>query len=351
MINYNKKTRTTAIVALHALVWGLWFAAPVIFSVNRFHPNSEPKEIMTNFIIWIPMTFSLILFYLNYAVLINKLLFSKKITWFIIINILVIVLFSYLSDILRNFFLSEDFTKHPRPPIGFVFGLHNFSFLFIVSISVAIKTTGRWFVTENQRKILENENLKSELNNLKMQLNPHFFFNTLNNIYSLIQTAPDKAQESVHGLAKLMRYMLYETDEERVSLNGEVEIMKNYIALMQLRLSNNVKVDTLFELENPSATIAPILFIPLVENSFKHGTSSTEDSEIKIFMQEKNRILTFETYNTNFPQKYENDDQNGNKGIGLENLQKRLSLIYPGKYSFTRGYENKMFHVKVVLQL
>lgn len=232
MISFNVKTKTVANIALHMLVWGFWFAAPIIFSFNKPRFDANPKEVMSNFLIWVPMTFSLILFYLNYFLLIDKFLFNRKLAWFLVVNLLIIVLFSYFSEEIRDFFKPETFEKYPRPPLGALFGLHNFSFLFIVSISVAIRTTSRWYVTENQRKNLENENLKSELNNLKMQLNPHFFFNTLNNIYSLIQSSPEKAQESVHGLAKLMRYHLYETNEDRVSLSGEVEIMKNYIALM-----------------------------------------------------------------------------------------------------------------------
>jgi LytS/YehU family sensor histidine kinase len=148
-----------------------------------------------------------------------------------------------------------------------------------------------------------------------------------------------------------MRYHLYETNEERVPLAGEVEIMRNYIALMQLRLSDNVSVETSFEMEDPQTLIAPLLFIPLIENSFKHGVNPSENSRIVIRLEEKNHLVTFETHNTNFPQHYENDANRESNGIGLENLQKRLSLIYPGKHVFVKDFVDNLFHVKVAIWL
>ncbi len=309
------------------------------------------------------MSLSMILFYTNYFWLIERYLFRKKVLWFILINLFLIIGFSFFTDYVRELFgLFRPYMREPRPdgfneafkpkpPKEFFFGIHNLTFFFVVSISVAIRTTSRWFVSENQRKNLENENLKSELNNLKMQLNPHFFFNTLNNIYSLIQTSPDKAQESVHGLAKLMRYHLYETNEDKVLLNGEVEFMKSYIALMKLRLSANAEVYSSFSVQSLEVSVAPLLFIPIIENAFKHGISPNEKSIIKITLEEKNHVLSFESFNSNFPQKYETDKGGDANGIGLDNIQKRLSLIYPGRYILVKDVVDGLFHIKVVIQL
>jgi two-component sensor histidine kinase len=349
MLNLNSKSKVLVNIALHALVWGFLFAAPIIFAFNRPPSNEPPREAISYFLIWVPMSFSLLLFYLNYFILINNLLFKKKLLWFFLTNIILITVFSYCSDLLAHFFQPMPMNKRfPQPPNGFVFGLHNFSFMFVISISVAIRTTSRWFKTETERKILENENLKSKLSNLKMQLNPHFFFNTLNNIYSLIKVSPEKAQESVHGLAKLMRYHLYETNEETVPLSEEVEFLKNYIALMKIRMTPNVTIETDFTIDNPTTRIAPLLFISLVENSFKHGVSPIENSFIKITMVEHDQILAFEIFNTDYHQKTEGIEETG---IGLENLRKRLALIYPEKHNFVYGYESKHFQVKVILQL
>ena len=120
---------------------------------------------------------------------------------------------------------------------------------------------------------------------------------------------------------------------------------------MQLRLASNVTVESQFTIENSASVIAPLLFIPLVENSFKHGTSPVEKSIIKIELVEKNSILTFETFNTNFPQNKNSINNNERNGIGLENLKKRLLLIYPKDHLFTQEIVDGMFHVKVVIKL
>ncbi|HCT31119.1 MAG TPA: sensor histidine kinase [Bacteroidales bacterium] len=349
MKRLNPKSKTLVNIALHLLIWGFWFAAPILFSFSNPQRGEPPREPFFYYFIWIPMLFSLILFYLNYFILINKFLFNEKLFWFFLTNISLIILFSYFSDQLRHLFQSRPVNpQFSKPPKEFFFGLRHFTFFFIVSISVAIRTTSRWYATETQRKNLENENLKSKLSNLKMQLNPHFFFNTLNNIYSLIKVSPEKAQESVHGLAKLMRYHLYETNEEKVPLSAEVDFLENYIALMKIRMNPNVIIETDFSIENPTAQIAPLLFISLVENSFKHGISPTEESFIKILMTEKDKILSFIIMNTDYPQKREG---NRETGIGFENLKKRLELIYPDKHNLTQSYKSKFFHVNVTIQL
>lgn len=350
MIRLNPKSKVFANIALHLLIWGFWFAAPILFSFNHSLRNEPPRDPSFYYFIWIPMLFSLVLFYLNYFVLVEMFLFNRKLLLFLAVNIVLIILFSYFTEGLRDLLkLSFPIKQvNPLPPSGYVFRIHNFSFFLVISISVAIRTTRRWYLTETQLKNLENENLKSELSNLKMQLNPHFFFNTLNNIYSLIKSSPEKAQDSVHGLAKLMRYHLYETNEDMVSLSGEVDFLKNYIALMKIRMTPNVEIETNFTIENPTAKIAPLLFISLVENSFKHGASPIEESSIKITMVEQNKILSFEVVNTDYHQKTK---ELGESGIGLENLKKRLALIYPEKHNFTCGFKDNYFHVKVIIQL
>ncbi len=349
---------------LHLLVWGVWFAAPIIFSFNNPQRQEPPKDASFYLFIWAPMLFSLTLFYLNYSLFVEKLLFNKRIMWFFGVNIILIIFFSFTVDWIRTSSMGmAPLHEHSmpmnepmglmdkpdfKPPKNTLFGLDNLIFIFVVSISVAIRTTSRWYASETQRRNLENENLKSELSNLKMQLNPHFFFNTLNNIYSLIKVSPDKAQEAVHGLAKLMRYHLYETNEEKVLLSAEVDFLKNYIDLMRIRMNPNVNIETDFSIENPTAQIAPLLFISLVENSFKHGVSPTEESFIKILMTEKNRILSFIIMNTDFPQQKDGPRESG---IGFENLKKRLALIYPNKHVLSQSYKSKYFHVNVTIQL
>jgi LytS/YehU family sensor histidine kinase len=173
--------------------------------------------------------------------------------------------------------------------------------------------------------------LKSELQHLHYQLQPHFFFNSLNNIYALVDIAPEKAKTSIHSLSKLMRYMLYDTNEETVSLSKEIDFMKKYIDLMKLRISDKTKVTYNFPSEETGIKIAPLLFISLIENAFKHGVSASKESEIDIKMTVKLQTVLFSIENDNFPKK--TDDKSGS-GIGLPNIEKRLNLLYPNKSSF-----------------
>ncbi|MGB5555242.1 MAG: histidine kinase, partial [Flavobacteriaceae bacterium] len=195
------------------------------------------------------------------------------------------------------------------------------SYMAPLLFSIAVKSTKRWVKTEAERKEAENVKLQSELQHLHYQLQPHFFFNSLNNIYSLVDSSPDQAKSSIHSLSKLMRYMLYETNMELVPLSKEIDFMKKYIDLMKLRVSDKTMVNYSFPSEETPIRIAPLLFISLIENAFKHGVSATKTSQIDITMTCYDGTIKFSVENTNFPKKTE--DKSGS-GIGLQNLEKRL---------------------------
>lgn len=326
-------------VLAHVLVWTFWLLMPVMFSL------ADVRQRALTFHNWIPMFFSVILFYTNYLWLVERFLFRKRFLWFFIINVTAIVLSVFFAELIRNTFF--EWEGH-RPPRHIVISGMVFSFVFVISISLAIRATGRWLKLDAERRALENENLRSELNNLKMQLNPHFFFNTLNNIYSLIQLSPERAMEAVHGLARLMRYHLYETNSEKVPVAGEVDFMKSYVSLMQLRTNANVQVDQAFQFEHGDDEVAPLLFVPLLENAFKHGVSSDQPSLIRIHLDEKQHVLSLVVENSLLSSSVSVDS---NKGIGLDNLQKRLQLIYPNRHRFESGREGDVFRVKLVIQL
>jgi LytS/YehU family sensor histidine kinase len=169
-------------------------------------------------------------------------------------------------------------------------------------------------------------------------LNPHFLLNTLNNIYALIAFDTDKAQESVQELSKLLRHVLYEDKEQFTALSKEMEFIQSYIELMRIRLSSNVTVVTEYDLDPNSQTpIAPLIFISLVENAFKHGISPTEPSFIKIRFSEVQDTVRCLIQNSNH--RKVGYDKSGS-GIGLEQVQKRLDLSYPNKYSWHYGLNN-----------
>lgn len=213
--------------------------------------------------------------------------------------------------------------------------------------SIAIKTTKRWVKTEAERKEAANFKLKSELQHLHYQLQPHFFFNSLNNIYSLVDISPDQAKSSIHSLSKLMRYMLYETNLEVVPLTKEIDFLKKYIDLMKLRVSDKTTVNYSFPSEETGIQIAPLLFISLIENAFKHGVSATKKSQIDINMICDEKTILFSVENNSFPKK--TDDKSGS-GIGLQNVEKRLELLYHDKFSFKSFLKEERFFVTLKIE-
>ncbi|MCL5127706.1 sensor histidine kinase [Algibacter sp. L4_22] len=315
----------------HILVWLVLFSMPYLLSYGQ---EQEINRVIAHF--WIPLVFYACIFYINYFVFIDRFLFEKKTTQFILINVVIIAFFIFLKEQIEVTFFEElmkkrDNTKGEGPPFKMFVYIQMLSYMAPLLFSIAIKSTKRWVKTEAERKEAINVKLKSELQHLHYQLQPHFFFNSLNNIYALVDISPDRAKSSIHSLSKLMRYMLYETSVESVLLSKEIDFMKKYIELMKLRISDKTKVNYNFPEEETGVNIAPLLFISLIENAFKHGVSASKESEITIKMTIVEQTVLFTIENANFPKK--TDDKSGS-GIGLPNIEKRLELLYPNKSSF-----------------
>jgi len=200
---------------------------------------------------------------------------------------------------------------------------------------------------EKQRKELEKERLNSELAFLKNQISPHFFFNTLNNIYSLVQINTDDAQKSILKLSKLMRYLLYETEHGNIQLSQEIEFMMNYLDLMKLRLTQKVELSVSFPVKYKDISIPPLLFIPFIENALKHGVSYRDRSFIHILMEVNDQEIIFSCSNSIVTKTEETADS----GIGLENIKKRLALLFPLKHSLKITQADASFQVDLRINL
>jgi LytS/YehU family sensor histidine kinase len=225
-----------------------------------------------------------------------------------------------------------------RPPLWVEIVRDMFPLVITATVATVIRVSEEWRKSETSRKEAEKALAEAELQNLRSQLNPHFLLNTLNNIYALIAFDTDKAQESVQELSKLLRHVLYENKDQFTTMSKEMEFIQSYIELMRIRLSNNVTVETKYDLDPNSQTpIAPLIFISLVENAFKHGISPTEPSFIKIRFSEIQGIVRCLIQNSNH--RKVGYDKSGS-GIGLEQVQKRLDLSYPGKYTWHYGLSN-----------
>lgn len=342
---FEQKNSKAITVSAHLLIWLLLLLFPFLLT------DGEPADF--NRIIrftWTPMFFYAVIFYFNHLYFIDKFLFTRKTFVFIVVNICIIAASTWIIYEVKEFLsmfrpeasgLTPNI-KFPRPSAKMFVYKDALSLIIPIIISIALKSTENWTKTANEKKEIEQGNLHSELQHLKYQLQPHFFFNSLNTIYSLVEQSPEMAQETIHSLSKLMRYMLYESDTEKSNLADEIEFMKQYINLMKLRISDKTSVHANLPAINENYRITPLLFISLIENAFKHGVSAIQPSEIFFSLSTEGKMLRFFAENTNFPKS--SSDKSGS-GIGLMNLKKRLELSYPGKYNFKAKVEGHLYSV------
>ena len=216
-------------------------------------------------------------------------------------------------------------------------------------LSVAVKLSEKWVRWTMLEKQMIMEKNESELKNLKNQLNPHFLFNTLNNIYALIGISQQKAQHAVHELSQLLRYMLYETNSMEVPLERDLLFLKNYIELMRLRLTNSVTLMVkINESDGNGLKIAPLLFISLVENAFKHGVSGSEPTVISIAISVEGSSVHCHVENTCVVK--DETDRSGS-GVGISNLRRQLAILYAGRHSYTTELRNGLYIADLVIEL
>ena len=349
-------------VFLHFLAWTILLGLPIYF-IKRWKVGED--------FIWlyyINIIISGIIFYTNYLVLVPRFFFESRnhryyISVFLLLAFLYLVsdrsnelVFKYVPrhDIAEGKDVTKEERLLPGPPKPDVLSgrppfreihLFNYAFtsLFLVFFSMGMRVLERHSQTEKLQKELEKEKLNSELAFLKNQVSPHFFFNTLNNIYSLININTDDAQKAVLKLSKLMRYLLYESENGNTKLSNELEFMNNYIDLMKLRMTNKVSLSLSFPDKYEDRNIPPLLFVPFIENAFKHGISYREKSFIDIRITAIKDSISFRCANSLL--KVREDIETGHSGIGLENVTKRLNLLFPGRHEIKINKSENEFEV------
>ncbi len=340
-------------VLIHLLAWGL--IGPLLL----FPPRNWRVEVPDEWWVKQGLLFVLLvaLFYLNQRVFVPRLLFKNRIGWFVaVLGSTVFGVYWIIQGIEWWLHLPELWHRAFRPNQPFDprrerrFDMFTVLYaLLVLGISTSVSVVQKWQKDAQIRENLERDKIASELSFLKAQINPHFFFNTLNNIYALTMIDVDAAREALHKLSKMMRYVLYDTQEGTVLLSQEIEFVKGYIQLMQLRLTDKVKVN----LETPTPLndlpIAPMLLLPFVENAFKHGISARANSHIDIKIGQQNRVLKVEVRNSVFADQSTNLEQSN--GIGLANTRRRLDLLYHGRYNLDVIEQNADNEYQVVLEL
>jgi sensor histidine kinase YesM len=245
---------------------------------------------------------------------------------------------------------------HRLIPVIFEFNWHRqplsfsvLTFLTTVALSTSLRLTSDRMNLEHQMKLKENENLKSELSFLRSQVSPHFMFNVLNSLTSLARKKSDHLESAIIQLSQLLRYMLYESGEEKVTLEKEAEYLKSYIDLQKLRFGMDTAVRFNAEVENREARIEPMLLIPFVENSFKHGLGMFHEPIIEIILRSSNNDLYFSVKNKFNPDLDKSKD--GSSGIGLANVKRRLDLLYKDQYALRTSSVDGWFIVELNLSL
>lgn len=236
-------------------------------------------------------------------------------------------------------------TPSPFSLISMVY--HFFTLLFVVGVAQAIRLFRRQYQMELRRSQLEKEKTETELKYLKSQINPHFLFNTLNNIYALARKGSDKTAESVMKLSALMRFMLYDASSATVPLRAEIKIIDDYIELEKLRYTDRLKVYFSKDVDNPEQAIAPLLLIHFVENAFKHGAGeSRAEVDIRISLTLKDSLLSAEFSNPIGPERESNEPVR----IGMGNIQRQLNLLYPA-HTLTIETRDGRFRVLLLIPL
>jgi len=347
------KMKTTFLTVIyHIAGWiFLYLLPPLVLQTDVKLPSD-----FGDFMYW---SIVIICFYVNYFWLIPKYLSKKKFAIYFI-SIFLMLVFTYSANeiyirhvqrIEENRRMAEGrMEKEPRKKWPRFRGYNSALFCFaVLALGTSIKVTESWYENEKQRKEMENQKLGAELSLLKSQINPHFFFNTLNSIYSLAIIKSDKTPEAVIKLSEIMRYIIYDTELKVVPLSREVEYIANYIELQRLRLTKDVKVIFKTDLGTEDSVIEPLLLLPFVENAFKHGVDIEKGGEILIAIKQTGNMLQLHVEN---PLVEDETRSNGeSSGIGMNNTLKRLKLLYQDNFTMTAGPIDKIYSIDLVLKL
>ena len=330
------------ILFMHIIVWAMIFLLPYVF--NTWDEKGETSSVdpyrsintVTNFL-WMG------LFYLNAYVLIPRLFFKRKYLQYTLVLFASFCIIMLLHGALfKPFVTGRSFNFIPS-------SVHNIiPFLFTILVSATYKTIADRIKTETLLADTQQENLKTELSFLRSQISPHFLFNVMNNIAAMIRLKSNELEPTVHKLSSLMQYMLYETDEEKVLLQSEIENLQSYIDLQQQRFSEKLKLHVSLNVKENWHTIEPMLLIPFVENAFKHGTGLVQNPEIDIELKAENGKLYFIVKNRFIDTETIKDKTSG---IGLANVKRRLELLYNNRHHFTINKTGNWFTVSLELTL
>jgi len=293
--------------------------------------------------------YGLVVYFNLYYLIPNYLFKEKKFLHYCVFLILSVIIITPIKMVILYFFFSY-FPTVQAQLIGDQYWYFLTSFL-VVGASTIFSIVADWVRHQRERRDLQTQTMQSELKFLKSQINPHFLFNTLNNLYALTLKKSDKAPEIVIKLSEMMRYMLYECNEKRVLLSKEVNYLRNYLDLERLRQGKTVEINFDVVGEIKEQRVSPLLFIPFLENSFKHGLNhQIATGFVNIVLQADEKKVSFYIENSK-PQSMPVLDRRRSGGIGLVNVRRRLNILYPNRYQLEINDHPNIYAVDLKIQL
>lgn len=328
---------------MHVGFWSLVFLWPLL----SYEELSQVQYVVNRN--WLATCSLCVVFYINYFVLVDYYFFNQQKSMFYGLNLLLIVAVFFIVKHLLTFIAFSPTINGARmrevrsttvSSIQLILPM-----ILGIGMCVGLKINKKWSKKELQLQKVKQTQLDAEIKYLRYQIQPHFLFNTLNNIYSLIDSAPNIAKTSVHSLSKMMRYLLHDSAVNKVPLVKEIEFLERYIDLMQLRVSSNLTLEKSFPIINQPIQIAPLLLITFIENAFKHGIDAVQASHIKIKLTIEKEAIHYHVINSSFPQNKNITDS----GIGLENLKKRLELLYPNRFELVEEEIEMEYNANLIL--
>ena len=333
---------------LHLLFWCIYLSFNIyqasFFSQQRGYDWSRGL-LFTG----VQFGFTFLVAYLNYFIFLPRFLAHKKIWRYALEFIVPFAVLVMLRVYLQRYMVTDS----PRAEF---FYSHMYVIqvaiitLFITAFVSMLRFAVDWFELEARKRDVENQKLSAELNFLRAQINPHFLFNTLNNLYYLAYSKSDNTTEVISKLSQMMRYMIYESNHEKVPLSKEIEYMQNYISLEQLRLNNQVPISFKVEGDPENIWIAPLILITFLENAFKHGVNGkASEAWVNILVKVEGNHCTYKVENSKLP--LPKDSKEGKSGIGLQNVKRRLELSYPGQYLLKADEKPDRYSVQLDISL
>lgn len=338
-------------ITSHVIFWFIYLAVNVL-TVKKFYPDEAFLRMMLRFGLSLPVDVTAT--YLTVYGLFPWFLFRRRYLMFTVSFLLGAFFFIVLQRIIVFYIVQPVF--FPATPPTYPFWQINWFYSFtniylVVGFVSVVKLLEISFEQQRNTRELDREKIEAELKFLKAQVHPHFLFNTLNNLYALTLDKSDKAPEVVLKLSELLNYMLYECNEPYMLISKEIQLIENYLELERIRYGDQLKLDFSVSGDTAGKKIAPMLLLPFVENSFKHGVSKVrKDAFVRISLDVNEHDLNFKVSNSR-PIQPENDLGDYSEGIGLKNVKRRLELIYPGKYKLGLEQQENEFDILLNIKL